>query len=51
MAATLNLTEAEAKLSDVVEGVSHGEEIIVTWIRPPDLRALHVFILTHKDLQ
>ena len=30
MSSILNLTEAKAKFSEVVDRVSHGEEIIVT---------------------
>ncbi len=35
MGATLTLTEAKAKFSDVVERAMHGEEIIVTKMGKP----------------
>jgi prevent-host-death family protein len=38
MTATLNLTEAKAKFSEVVERVSQGEEIIVTRMGHPVAR-------------
>ena len=38
MSSVLNLTEAKAKFSDVVDRVSHGEEIIVTRMGHPVAR-------------
>jgi antitoxin (DNA-binding transcriptional repressor) of toxin-antitoxin stability system len=38
MSAILNLTEAKAKFSDVVERASQGEEIIVTRMGRPVVR-------------
>ena len=38
MSATLNLTEAKAKFSEVVERVNNGEEIIVTRMGLPIVR-------------
>lgn len=38
MSAILNLTEAKAKFSEVVDRVSHGEEIIVTRMGQPVAR-------------
>ncbi len=35
MGTTLNVTEAKAKFSDVVERVMHGEEIIITKMGKP----------------
>ena len=40
MSAILNLTEAKAKFSEVVERVSHGEEIIVTRMGHPVARII-----------
>ena len=40
MAATLNLTEAKAKFSDVVDRASHGEEIIVTRMGKPIVKII-----------
>ncbi len=38
MSSVLNLTEAKAKFSEVVDRVSHGEEIIVTRMGHPVAR-------------
>jgi prevent-host-death family protein len=38
MSVVLNLTEAKAKFSEVVERVSHGEEIVVTRMGHPVAR-------------
>ncbi len=38
MSSVLNLTEAKAKFSEVIDRVSHGEEIIVTRMGQPVAR-------------
>jgi prevent-host-death family protein len=38
MSSVLNLTEAKAKFSEVVDRVSHGEEIIITRMGHPVAR-------------
>ena len=40
MSATLNLTEAKSKFSDVVEKASQGEEIIITKMGKPVVRII-----------
>ena len=40
MSATINVTEAKAKFSDVVERASQGEEIIVTKMGKPVVKII-----------